>query len=393
LISRVPSKATTTPRAASRYAFSTASRLAKERNDVTAQDPEFAFLDEDTKSPNTTIDAQQTTPVTTEHVESELPAEATPFSQGEAELLTESPSPSPSQDASIPWYLRQNSFARDQAQKPIEIPDLPPNPPPLLKTLLEYISMTAGLDDLELLDLRNLDPPPALGPKLIMIIATARSEKHLHVAADRFSRYMRREHGLRANAAGLLGRNELKIKLRRKAKRMRMLANVGGTVPEGNLDDGIRTGWICCTLSKIEAHPDDMHMPGDNVEEFVGFRDVKPGVNVVVQMFTEEKRAETDLETLWGGVLRTHKRQDQRVDDELRELEEREDDVLEAGEGERFSAVAAPPAEQSTDRDVGVTAARFVPRPQPTTGDVFPSISNADTARQLRRLHTVGFGR
>jgi ribosomal silencing factor RsfS len=368
-------KATTTPRTASRCAFSTNARLAKEMTDVTTEDPEFVFLDDGARSPTTTTTAQKVAPVITEPIESELPAEPT----------------APSQDASVPWYLRQNSFARDQAQKPIEIPDLPPNPPPLLKTLLEYISITAGLDDLELLDLRNLDPPPALGPKLIMLIATARSEKHLHVAADRFSRYMRREHGLRANAAGLLGRNELKIKMRRKAKRMRMLANVGGTVPEGNLDDGIRTGWICCTLSKVEAHPDDMHMPGDNVQEFVGFRDVKPGVNIVVQMFTEEKRAETDLETLWGGVLRTHQRQDQRADDMLKELEEPLDDVLEAEESERHTyQTRTSPARTSTDGDGTVPPARQAHRPQPTPGDIFPSVSNTDAARQLRRLHTVG---
>jgi ribosomal silencing factor RsfS len=295
-------------------------------------------------------------------------------------------STNPAVDTSIPWYLRQNAAARE-AQKPIEVPDLPHNPPPLLKTILEYISVTAGLDDLELLDLRHLDPPPALGPKLIMIIATARSEKHLHVAADGFARFLRREHGLKANAAGLLGRNELKIKLRRKAKRMRMLANVGGAVPEGNIDDGIRTGWICCTLSKIEAHPDDMHMPGDNVEEFVGFRSVKPGVNVVVQMFTEEKRAETDLETLWGGVLKTHKREGQAVEDKLKELDE-----VVAGHDDKVDVRQEMPAmsTKASDPVIPTTPVRPVPPPASTPGDFFPPASGVDAARQIRRLHNVG---
>jgi ribosomal silencing factor RsfS len=282
---------------------------------------------------------------------------------------------------------------RDQIQKPADIPDLPANPPPLLATILEYVSMTAGLDDLQLLDLRHLDPPPALGPKLIMLIATARSEKHLHVAADRFARWLRRDHGLKANAAGLLGRNELKIKLRRKAKRMRMLANVGGAIPEGNIDDGIRTGWICCTLSKIEAHPDDMYMPGDNVQEFVGFRDVKPGVNVVVQMFTEEKRAETDLETLWGGVLRTHQRQDKAADDQLKELEDfdSENDVLEAEYEEEVPSRAGS-VTSAPESDLGrpSTPAQPIHRPRPTAGDLFPPASNSDGSKQLRRLHTIG---
>jgi ribosomal silencing factor RsfS len=352
--------------------------LLKERNDPTAEDPEFAFLDEGTASLPTNAAKS---------------AEVEPGPPAAAELPTESAQPeeptAPAADLSIPWYLRQQSALREQAHKPIEIPDLPPNPPPLLKTILEYVSITAGLDDLELLDLRHLDPPPALGPKLIMIIATARSEKHLHVAADSFARFLRREHGLKANAAGLLGRNELKIKLRRKAKRMRMLANVGGAVPEGNIDDGIRTGWICCTLSKIEAHPDDMHMPGDNVEEFIGFRDAKPGVNVVVQMFTEEKRAETDLETLWGGVLRTHQRQGKAADDQLKELEEpvEPEDAAREVEHEAAQATSATQTQESAPA-ASLTPAR---RPRPTPGDFFPPASNADTARQLRRLHTVGF--
>lgn len=279
--------------------------------------------------------------------------------------------------------------------QPAELPELPPNPPPLLETLLEYISVTAGLDDLQMLDLRHLDPPPALGPKLIMIIGTARSEKHLHVAADRFCRYLRREHGLKANAAGLLGRNELKIKLRRKAKRMRMLANVGGAVPEGNIDDGIRTGWICCTLGKIEAHPEDQHMPHDNVQEFVGFRDIKPGVNIVVQMFTEEKRIETDLETLWGGVIRTHQRKDQSADEALQELErdiEELDDDFQEMERERprsAQVTKSPAVETSTPAAPAMPAQQFR-RPHASPGDSFPPASNSNTSRQLRRLHTLG---
>lgn len=304
-----------------------------------------------------------------------------------------------SQAPSIPWYLKQQNFNPARAQKPAEMPDLPPNPPPLLQTLLDYVSITAGLDDLQLLDLRYIDPPPALGPKLIMIIATARSEKHLHVAADRFARWLRREHGLKANAAGLLGRNELKIKLRRKAKRMRMLANVGGTMPEGNVDDGIRTGWICCTIGKIEAHPDDIYMPGDDVQEFIGFRDVKPGVNVVVQMFTEEKRAETDLETLWGGVLRTHQRMEKIADETLQELEQDIKELDEEMESEEDAGSLAlhdahstqvdctPPARGSS---ITETSTPRFHRPQSSAGDVFPPASNSDQTRQLRRVHTLG---
>ena len=229
-----------------------------------------------------------------------------------------------------------------------------------------------------------------------MIIATARSEKHLHVAADRFCRWLRREHGLKANAAGLLGRNELKIKLRRKAKRMRMLANVGGAAPEGNIDDGIRTGWICCTLGKLEAHPDDTHMPGADVEQFVGFRDIKPGVNVVVQMFTEEKRAETDLETLWGGVLRTHQRKDKSADEALKELEQDIEDLEEDAEDPEYQTQESAQAVNKSPTESSKSTSRPAPAQQtyrlrPTPSDLFPPAPTSEGRRQMRRLHTVGF--
>lgn len=367
----------TSPRTFSRCAFSTSAIPRLDRNDPATEDPEFAFLDD--KSKLTAADAvsqQDTTDV--------------------VDKSKEAPPVPSQQDNAIPWYLRQQSSVQSPTLNPAEVPDLPPNPPPLLQTLLEYVSITAGLDDLQLLDLRNLDPPPALGPKLIMIIATARSEKHLHVAADRFCRWLRREHGLKANAAGLLGRNELKIKLRRKAKRMRMLANVGGAAPEGNIDDGIRTGWICCTLGKLEAHPDDTHMPGADVEQFVGFRDIKPGVNVVVQMFTEEKRAETDLETLWGGVLRTHQRKDKSADEALKELEQDIEDLEEDAEDPEYQTQESAQAVNKSPTEPSKSTSRPAPAQQtyrlrPTPSDLFPPAPTSEGRRQMRRLHTVGF--
>ncbi|KAF1846822.1 uncharacterized protein K460DRAFT_310447 [Cucurbitaria berberidis CBS 394.84] len=369
-----------TASSASQCLFSTSPPRRVHKHDPSAEDAEFPFLSHGAKP--------ATNPAESKNLNSSPVKTA-------IESASEEPTP-PSPSTSIPWYLRQQSSVPSPAQKPAEIPNLPPNPPPLLETLLDYVSITAGLDDLQLLDLRHLDPPPALGPKLIMLIATARSEKHLHVAADRFCRWLRREHGLKANAAGLLGRNELKIKLRRKAKRMRMLANVGGTMPEGNIDDGIRTGWICCTIGKIEAHPEDMNMPGDNVEDFVGFRDIKPGVNLVVQMFTEEKRAETDLETLWGGVLRTHQRKDKTADEALRELEEDleelENDPEDLGYETQHSAQASAQTQASDSSRPAATPAstRRFHRPRASLGDFFPPATNSDARRQLRKLHTIG---
>lgn len=200
---------------------------------------------------------------------------------------------------------------------------------------------------------------------------------------------------MRANAAGLLGRNELKIKLRRKAKRMKMLANIGGQEPEGNIDDGIRTGWICCTVGKIEPHELDIDMPGP-MENFVGFRDVKPGVNVVVQMFTEEKRMEIDLETLWGGVLKTNERKDGIAEEKLRELEGVEADDVNDEDVATTQISRTPTARHDVSRapsdpfPSAQVSQRQWNRPSSTKGDIFPPASNRDTTRQLRRLHTVG---
>ncbi|KAF9694517.1 hypothetical protein EKO04_007433 [Ascochyta lentis] len=379
------------PAASATSAFSTSNTSqSNNKQDPSNPDPEFAFLGaKEALEPH--ADAERIAATPAEHV---IEPEQTP--EAIADSVEKGAKPKP---AAVPWYLKQKSVPRAPFQAAV-VPDLPTNPPPILKDLLEYVAVTAGLDDLSLLDLRNLDPPPALGPKLIMIIATARSERHLHVAADRFTRWLRREHGLKADADGLLGRNELKIKLRRKAKRMRMLANVGGAMPEGNIDDGIRTGWICCTLSKVEAHPDDTHMPGDDVKEFVGFREVKPGVNIVVQMFTEEKRAETDLETLWGGVLRTRKREERSADEVLRELEmdledlEKEEDAEKTENSAQQVEEITASSTTATPKVAPATPARQYRRPKPSAGDAFPDAAAVSTAKQMRgqmrRLHTLG---
>lgn len=126
--------------------------------------------------------------------------------------------------AGLPWYLQVQTpqISRSPLYERQQLPELPPDPPPVLQPMLEHISVDLGLDDLSLLDLRNLDPPPALGSNLMMIIGTARSEKHLHVSADRFCRWLRTTHRLTPYADGLLGRGELKLKMRRKNRRNRV---------------------------------------------------------------------------------------------------------------------------------------------------------------------------
>ncbi|PWY87524.1 hypothetical protein BO70DRAFT_385808 [Aspergillus heteromorphus CBS 117.55] len=207
----------------------------------------------------------------------------------------------PTSDTSshIPWYLQEESTAADapQTSSRDNIPELPDNPPAILPALVDYVFKDIGLDELKIIDSRGLETPPALGANVIMIIGTARSVKHLNVSADRLCRWLRSTYKLTPYADGLLGRNELKIKLRRKARRARLTSRSGRIFDEK--DDGITTGWICVNAGVVEKAPVDSEVD----YQFEGFGHTAAGTRVVVQIFTEEKREEVDLESLWQRAL------------------------------------------------------------------------------------------
>ena len=221
---------------------------------------------------------------------------------------------------SVPWYLQvappvthqDDSHPMAERQK---LPELPAYPPPLLEPLMIYVSIDLGLDDLHLLDLRSLDPPPALGTNLLMLIGSARSEKHLHVSADRCCRWLRSTYKLSPFADGLLGRNELKLKQRRKARRARLMSTVGAS-STADTDEGMRTGWVCVNVGQVEPSKDSP-MFTEEVEGFVGFGQRNDGVSIVIQMFTEEKRAEVNLEGLWDAVLNRNLKQKPKMEEAI----------------------------------------------------------------------------
>ncbi|TQS36723.1 hypothetical protein Golomagni_02818 [Golovinomyces magnicellulatus] len=203
------------------------------------------------------------------------------------------------QSSIIPWYLRVElpQFPEEQIPKRQRIPELPESPPSILEPLLNQISVNLGLDYLSILDLRKVDPPPSLGPNLLMLIATARSEKHLQVSADRLCRWLRTEYKLRPDADGLLGRNELRTRLKRKANRAKLM----GRNFENN-DDGIRSGWICVDVGIVDIE----HVKAQEAvspKDFIGFGRQAEGTRIVIQLLTAEKREEIDLESLWNQVL------------------------------------------------------------------------------------------
>lgn len=292
----------------------------------------------------------------------------------------------PAGNAPLPWYLQAQPQERTiDSSHPLaerqRLPDIPPDPPPLLQPLLEHISVDLGLDDLTLLDLRKLDPPPALGGNLLMVVGSARSEKHLHVSADRFCRWLRSTHKLRPYADGLLGRNELKLKMRRKARRSKMMTNVGAS-ETSNPDDGIRTGWVCVNVGRVEpAQGQESVLAVEG--NFVGFgRRESGGATIVVQMFTEEKRADIDLEGLWGEVLRrSNKRKEAR----------------EKGVGQIAGSVADPPLEGKEVRPqdrIPLDSTSLVTTTLNISTSFAPaSVSNSQSSQQKRTLHSVVGGR
>ncbi|KAI2779126.1 hypothetical protein F4815DRAFT_204916 [Daldinia loculata] len=193
---------------------------------------------------------------------------------------------------STPWYLQVEPPRHVATIEPPPLPEVPSDSPEIIGSLLKYVSEELGLDELSLLDLRELDPPAALGPNLFMLFGTARSERHLNVSSGRLLRWLRAKHHIWAHADGLLGPNERKTKLRRIAKRAKLLGGVQDT------DDGIRTGWICVNLGTIDHGKEESAViAGDG--RVAGFGAAQDGSTIVVQIMTESRRAEMGLEALW----------------------------------------------------------------------------------------------
>ncbi|RYP15997.1 hypothetical protein DL767_010249 [Monosporascus sp. MG133] len=213
--------------------------------------------------------------------------------EGEAHVLPEDSSAS-----DVPWYLQVEPPRHVAAVEPPPLPEVPSDSPAVVGSLVEYASEEMGLDDLSLLDLRKLDPPPALGPNLFMLFGTARSERHLNVSAGRLLRWLRYKHRIWADADGFLGPNERKTKLRRKAKRAKLL----GTMGTDDTDDGLSTGWICVNLGTIGRGGGESAVV-DEGGRAAGFGVVQSGFTIVVQLMTEYRRAEMDLEALWLKAL------------------------------------------------------------------------------------------
>ncbi|RSL71550.1 ATPase synthesis protein 25, mitochondrial [Fusarium duplospermum] len=201
----------------------------------------------------------------------------------------------------VPWFLEVEPPRHPESQHKVELPKVPENAPEVVGPMIKYIFEDMGLDDISLLDLRDLDPPAALGPNLIMLFGTARSERHLHISSGRFVRWLKKNYDIAARADGLIGPGELRTKLRRLRKKAKLMGTNTAIIPGG--DNGISTGWVCVHFSSSGDNTNET-ASFDDTGRFSGFGAPQTGTTVVVQCMTEARRGELDLETLWQGVFK-----------------------------------------------------------------------------------------
>lgn len=202
-----------------------------------------------------------------------------------------------------PWYLdeeprRHPTLAENNLTL---LPKPPKGTPAILGRLIRELGETLGLEEIQLLDLRALDPPAALGPGLIMLFGTARSERHLHVSGRVLKSWVQSE-GLHPDADGVLTRRALKIQSRRQRKKAKLLGNASVSHTD---TEGLVTRWICMNLGTIGSAPQeeiDIKSRDGMVTGFGTQRDTS-GTTIVVQMMTDSKRKELALETLWSRIL------------------------------------------------------------------------------------------
>ncbi|KFA64878.1 hypothetical protein S40285_02860 [Stachybotrys chlorohalonatus IBT 40285] len=305
-----------------------------------------------------------------------------------------------------PWFLDVEPPRHVPDHHKPDLPSTPANAPALVDPMIKYIYEDMGLDDLALLDLRDLDPPAALGPNLIMLLGTARSERHLHICSGRFVRWIRRNHKIDARADGLIGPGELKTKLRRLRRKAKLMGTNSAVVPSG--DHGISTGWVCVNFS-VNDHEAGESVSFDDSGRFSGFGATQTGTTIVVQCLTERRRKELDLESLWRGILRRSLDQSIGIK-ERRSMDRAEIDAMVAS---RIQMPHDPSAEQwdalqrasQQRRNFHTSARRLYPEDQRTDTPVPPGIVEEAAEgeesqskeidltlvrEQLRKLHLSG---
>ena len=227
--------------------------------------------------PETAATATESTSTTPESTTPETSAESE-ASKPEAQTSAEPEASKPEAEELVPWFLRMRGLPKPpkHTESTPAVLEIPADAPAEIEAATTQLSEELGITDLSILDLRGLDPPPAIGMDTIMIVGTARSVKHLHAVADKMCRWMRSEYKWTPYADGLLGRNELRLINKRKRRRGKVVSSQLGEVEEAG-----SSAWVCVHAGQK---------------------------GIIIQLFTASKRQEVNIEGLWNGTLRRSKR-------------------------------------------------------------------------------------
>jgi hypothetical protein len=200
-----------------------------------------------------------------------------------------------------PWYLQVEPPRHAPKDDVPALPNPPHGAPTMLEPIVKHLYEEMGLDDLAILDLRAIDPPPALGPNLLMVLGTARSKRHLHASTGMFVHWIKKHHGILASADGLILPSEQKIKLRRLRRKATRMGGNAMALP--GWEDAIATEWICVNLGTVGKNAGEA-ATFDDGGRLSGFGTEALGTTIVVQVMTEKRRQEVDLESMWTTSLK-----------------------------------------------------------------------------------------
>ncbi|CAR29196.1 ZYRO0G02948p [Zygosaccharomyces rouxii] len=195
----------------------------------------------------------------------------------------------------IPWYLKVGDRERALKQSIFKAQEInyPSNSPDSLRHISQYLCDELGLSDIIIFDLRKGEFETAAAKiSDFMVIATARSPKHCQTSFDKLNSLIKQEYESVAYVEGQFNAREEKKRQRRLARKPKLSSNSTSNVPTES--------WflIDCKVDKI-----------------------------FVNILTENRRQEINLEELYAPEHERHKYERKESSVEGREAPQ-EDDIL-----------------------------------------------------------------
>lgn len=171
----------------------------------------------------------------------------------------------------LPWYLRETPDLKINEERKTSIPSIPEGAPKTLEQLLEILCVEYGLEEVKLFDLNELDASHPNStenqPFNYIIIATGKSERHIHKAGQELKYYIKHNYSEVANINGLVSNAPSPVARRRMLKR----ANKSPLATDNDYGRAANS-WIMCD-TRID--------------------------NICIHILTKQRREELNLESLW----------------------------------------------------------------------------------------------